>query len=79
MSTYEIYLLLGSLLGVMAFLSFASVVLDRGSVRIFAFFLALSLGALYMAKENSDYGVDFHDLPPAINKLIGPWLRGDGG
>ena len=77
MTTYEIYLLAGSLLGVMAALSFASVVLDRGSVRIFALFLALSLGALYFAKENSEYGLDFHDLPRAINKLIGPWIRGE--
>jgi len=78
MSSYETYLLIGSAFGVVAFLSFTSVILDRGSVRVFALLLALCLGALYFAKENSDYGINFYDLPAAINKLIGPWIRDAG-
>lgn len=75
MSSYEIYLLVGSLFGVLTIMSFASVVLDRGSVRVFGIFLAICLGCLYFAKQNNDGVVNFKDLPPTINKLIGPLIR----
>ena len=78
MSSYEIYLLIGCLFGGMAFLSFSSVILDRGSVRIFGVFVAICLGLLYFAKKENDGVLNFHDVPPAINKLIGPWIRGEG-
>lgn len=74
MTSYEIYLMAGSLLGVIAFMSLVSVLMDQGSVRMFGFLLVLTLGALYLAREKSENGVDFHDLPPAIGKLIGPYL-----
>ncbi len=79
MSAYEWYLLIGSSFAVLAALSFSSVILDRGSVRIFGTLLAISLGVLYLAQENSENGINFNDLPPIINKLIGPLIRGDEG
>ena len=76
MSTYEIALLIGSLFGAMAFLALASVVLDRGSVRIFMTFFAIAAGSLYIAHENGEEGLNIRDLPPALGKVVS-MVRGE--
>ena len=71
MTSYEIFLLAGGLAGVLAICALASVFLDRGSVRIMAFLAVVTGGCLYLADGYSDEGLNFYDIPPAINKVIG--------
>lgn len=75
MTTYEIALLVGSFAGVFAFAALASVVLDRGSVRIFVTLAVISGAALYFANVHSEDGLDVADISPAINKLIVTYIR----
>lgn len=70
MTTYEIFLLIGALFGALGVISFASVILDRGSIRIFATFTVISCTALYVASRHAENGLDAHDIPPAINKVL---------
>lgn len=70
MSSYELFLLAGSLTGVLGICALASVFLDSGSLRIMAFLGVIAGGCFYMAHENSDEGLNIYDLPAAINKLI---------
>ena len=76
MSTYEITLLVGALFGAMAILSFASMILDRGSVRIFLTCLVIAAGSLYLAHRNGENGLNMNDLPPTLGKVV-QWVRGE--
>lgn len=70
MSGYEIYLLIGTFFGALSLMSFASVVLDQGSIRIFLVVAVVTGASLYMADSVSDDGVKRQDIAPAIAKLI---------
>lgn len=74
MTTYEIFLLAGSLFGSLAVISLASVFLDRGSVRVFATFAVIALTSLYVADRYSPNGLNAYDIPPAINKVLKNFL-----
>lgn len=75
MSTYEIFLLAGGFFSVLGFCSLASVILDQGSGRIFFTLAVLAGGSFYLAMVYAEAGLDFNDIPPAINKFISIYLK----
>ena len=70
MTSYELFLLCGSLTGSLAICALASVFLDQGSVRIMAALAVISGAGLYMADVHAPDGLNFYDLPAAIGKMI---------
>ena len=70
MTTYEMMLVLGSFTGALAVAAFLSLILERGSLRIFGTLFVITAGAFYLASQASEDGVSMRDLPPAISKLL---------
>jgi len=70
MSSYEIYLLTGAFIGALATMGLASVILDRGSLRIFVTLAMFSGVALYLAHTSAPDGLNVYDIPNALAKLV---------
>lgn len=70
MSSYEIFLLTGAFVGALATMGLASVILDRGSLRVFLTLALLCGGALYMAHISAPDGLNVYDIPNALAKLV---------
>ncbi len=83
MSSYEIYLLSGSLLVLLGILSAIATMTNWASAKYAVLFLVLGAGLLYYAHISNFDGLDFSnskglfigDVPDAIYKLIGKVLN----
>ena len=70
MTLYEVALLVAGVFGAFSFLSLASVLLDRGSVRVFMTFLVIAAGAAAIAHQTGEEGLNPYDIVPTIAKVV---------